>query len=194
MWICNAQYQHCELHQLREVALIVLYNISDRWAAVGDASPPGCAVFIVLLCRPKPSLLIRNSRAYQSNSLQGRDDVFCLVQFTPLMLQGKRKNTKMQRGTSCLAPLTKTGLTLCSVQISISFPDCISLFSHHNLTTNRFTGYSIHTVISSIDPVDLFLLSGLHTHRDSLSPHKAPVITIPLTSPVFPLVGCPIGL
>ena len=60
MWVCNAQYQHCELLQLSEVALIVLYNVSDRWAIVGDAGPPGCVVFMGLVCSLKPSLLIRD--------------------------------------------------------------------------------------------------------------------------------------
>lgn len=44
--------------------------------------------FMVLFCRLKPSLLIKALHAYQSNSLHGRDDVFCLVQLTPLTLQG----------------------------------------------------------------------------------------------------------
>lgn len=44
--------------------------------------------FMVLVCRLKPSLLIKALHAYQSNSLHGRDDVFCLVQLTPLTLQG----------------------------------------------------------------------------------------------------------
>lgn len=88
MWICNVQYQHCELHQLSEVALIALYNVSNQWAGVGDASRV-CG-FLVLVCRLKLSLLIRDLHAYQSNSLQGRDDVFCLVQFTPLTLQGEK--------------------------------------------------------------------------------------------------------
>lgn len=45
MWICNAQYQHCELCHLSKVALIVLYNVSDQGASVGESvNASGCVV------------------------------------------------------------------------------------------------------------------------------------------------------
>lgn len=60
MWICNAQYQHCELCHLSKVALIVLYNVSDQGASVGE-SVNASGVWFHHLCLQamRPSLLIR---------------------------------------------------------------------------------------------------------------------------------------
>ncbi len=84
-----------------QCSISALWIVSVKWCCIdcviqrfwpvgrcwGCQSSRVCG-FTTLVCRPKPSLLIRGSHAYQSNSLQGRDDVFCLVQFTPLALQG----------------------------------------------------------------------------------------------------------
>lgn len=61
MWICNAQYQHCELCHLSKVALIVLYSVSDQGASVGESvNASGCVWFHHLCLQAMwPSLLIR---------------------------------------------------------------------------------------------------------------------------------------
>lgn len=103
----------CELSQLSEVALITLYSVSDQWASES-------MLVVHRLCFHggglKPSLLIRDLHAYQSNSVQGRDDVFCLVQFTPLTLQEENHSE-----SNCPVPLTKPDWTELLLSPSVYF-------------------------------------------------------------------------
>lgn len=130
--------------------------MSQRW---GCQSSRLCS-FMVLVCRPKPSLLINNSHAYQSNSLQGRDDVFCLVQFTPLTLQGGKTTKTALNVTSCPGSLAKYQFTF----LIPSPPPSPIISRPIHLRGTLYT-------LLSIDLVHLFLLSGIHIHRDFVSSH-----------------------
>lgn len=82
-------------------------------------------------------------QTYQSNSLQGWDDAFCLVQFKLLTLQEKKKKKKsyesnfssfFQRQNWLNSAQPKCQITL----LTMSLPSA---------SCNPFTGYSTHTVI-----------------------------------------------
>lgn len=87
-----------KLHRLRYT------TFPSSRPVLGSLSSRVCG-FMVLVCRQRPSLLMRDSHAHQSNPLQGWDDVFCLVQLTPLPLQlGEKQNHKNSNKSDFLSP------------------------------------------------------------------------------------------
>lgn len=138
---------------------------------------------MVLVCRLKPSLLIKALHAYQSNSLHGRDDVFCLVQLTPLTLQGVKPHE--QQWIRRLHPSSFHQNWTEPLNGSVSRLVFLSLHK----VTGYFTHTHTHTAVPSIDLLLLLLLS-----ESLVLPSWAIVDAILLTSPVFALAGCPAGL
>lgn len=90
--------------------------------------------------------------AYQSNSLRGREDVFCLVQLSPLTLHGGQNNMNSNEYNFFVQHQNPDHtLPLLSANISLlSWLHLPLLFSHLTHTCNPFSGYSIPTLLSHL--------------------------------------------